>query len=320
MRITLVMCTRNRAEQLRRVLDSAAAMRVPEGLAWEFVLVDNGSTDHTREVVESYADRLPIRWVSEPVAGLSNARNRGVAEAKGEYICWTDDDVVIDPEWLAAYAQAFDEHPEAAFFGGVIEPVLEGEQPDWFQENRQALYALLAERDLGADPIALAEEGNRLPYGANYALRGAEQRRHLYDPDLGVSPGQKRLGEEVDVVLKVIGDGGTGIWVPGSRVRHIIPQARQTLDYVRVYQQSAGETWAYLASRRLRNFMGPSLDVERRTIFGVPRWIWREAARHRILFLLRRRGASTIWLDHWRNYAYYRGAIDYLRRQPAANG
>src|SRR5688500_3500637 len=97
MQVTVIICTRNRADQLRRTLESAAAVDTPEHVSWELLVVDNGSTDHTPEVVESFSGRLPIRRVSEPEAGLSNARNRGVAEAKGDYICWTDDDVLIDP-------------------------------------------------------------------------------------------------------------------------------------------------------------------------------------------------------------------------------
>ena len=138
MHITVLICTRNRAEQLRRTLEAATAIETP-GTSWELLVIDNGSSDHTPEVVESFAERLPIRRVSEPQAGLSNARNRGVAEANGSYICWTDDDVLIDPHWLSAYAGAFAHHPEAAYFGGPIELVLEEPTPSWFRENRELL-------------------------------------------------------------------------------------------------------------------------------------------------------------------------------------
>jgi glycosyltransferase involved in cell wall biosynthesis len=129
--ITVLICTRNRADRLARALSSAAEMRIPQDLRWELIVVDNGSTDHTAEVVARFAARLPIRLVQESLAGLSNARNRGVSEARGRYICWTDDDVLIDPEWLASYSAAFARHPEAAVFGGRIEPLLEDPTPGW---------------------------------------------------------------------------------------------------------------------------------------------------------------------------------------------
>lgn len=316
MRVSVVVCTRNRAEQLKRVLDSAVDLKIPDGLAWEFLLVDNGSVDHTAAVAASYADRLPIRCVREETPGLSNARNRAVAEARGAYICWTDDDVLIDSDWLAAYAEAFDRHPEAAFFGGVIEPVLEGEPPHWFKENWSRLSNIMAERNFGDQVVPLSHENERMPYGANYAVRTREQRETLYDPTLGVSPGHRRLGEESDVLLKMLQAGGVGFWVPKSRVRHMIPRSRQTLRYVRIYQQLAGETWAYLSANSPESFFGPSIPKGGSALFGAPRWLWREAVRHWVLFTLKRPvSASKIWLDHWCQAAYCWGAITYFRRR-----
>jgi glycosyltransferase involved in cell wall biosynthesis len=247
--VTVVICTRNRARQLASVLASATAMHVPEGLQWEFLLVDNGSTDNTAEVAMGFADRLPMRVVREEVPGLSNARNRGVAEARGTYMCWTDDDVVIDPNWLAAYVAAFRAHPEAAVFGGKVIPVLEGGQaPEWFKRGqfKEPICSLLAYRDLGEVELPLGFEGNSVPYGANFAVRTAEQRRALYDPQLGVSPTHKRLGEETDVMYRIFKAGAKGWWVPGSKVNHIIPPARQTRAYLYEYQFLAGATMAHM--------------------------------------------------------------------------
>lgn len=249
--ITVIICTRNRASQLASVLDSACRLVVPPGLVWEFVVVDNGSTDGTADVVARYADRLPIKCVREDRAGLSNARNRGVDEAKGDYICWTDDDVVIDPGWLAAYAAAFKRHPDAAVFGGRVIPLLEKPTPDWFEQARYEwpIVSLLAYRDLGDDIIALSFKGGLTPYGANFAIRTAEQRRHLYNPELGVSPQHKRVGEETEVIYHIFKDGGNGWWVPDSKVNHIIPTKRQTLRYIFDYSFLGGETLAFVRDR-----------------------------------------------------------------------
>jgi glycosyltransferase involved in cell wall biosynthesis len=125
MMITVAIPTLNRAESLKRTLESLAAMRIPMDLAWEVLVVNNGGTDHTDQVIDSFVGRLPIRRVVEPKRGVSNARNRAVDEAKGDYILWTDDDVVVDPGWLAAYADAFKRWPDVAVFGGKIVPRLE---------------------------------------------------------------------------------------------------------------------------------------------------------------------------------------------------
>lgn len=314
--ISVIMCTRNRASQLGHVLTSAAAMEVPAGLDWEFLLVDNGSSDATREVALSFAATLPIRYILEPAAGLSNARNRGVDEARGDYICWTDDDVTIDREWLAGYASAFARHPDIAYFGGPIKPHFEGETlPAWFEENRPKLGGPFAERMLGESEFALDPASGLMPFGANYALRTADQRRHRYDPALGVSPLQRRLGEESAVLYAIAAEGKAGMWIPASRVLHMIPQRRLSLDYILEYEQSAGETAAYLGHHGMLNFMGTPVPPSRPHIFGVPAYLWPTTAKRWLGYKLARlSGNSSRWIDRLRWYGFQRGAINYWRK------
>ena len=192
MRATVILCTRNRAASLARTLESAAAMP-PAAEPWELLVVDNGSTDDTPAVIASFAGRLPVRRVFQPLAGLSNARNAGVAEARGDYLLWTDDDVLIDAGWLAAYLAAFDRWPDAALFGGWTAPSFEPPVANWLIDNQRLLGDLLAVRQFGDRPVPLTDAV--VPFGLNYAVRSAEQRRHPYDPDLGVAPGRRTGGE-----------------------------------------------------------------------------------------------------------------------------
>jgi glucosyl-dolichyl phosphate glucuronosyltransferase len=245
--ISVLICTRNRANQLKNVLDSLSAMKVPAELNWELVIVDNGSSDNTAEVVAQYTSKLPARCVREDTPGLSNARNKGVAEARGEYICWTDDDVELDPNWLNAYFEAFKRHPDGAVFGGKIIPKFIAPTPNWVQKYKHLwpLDGPFAYRDLGATDIELSFKAWKTPYGANYAVRLKEQREHLYNPELGVSPTHKRVGEETEVIYQIL-KYSTGYWVPESRVNHIIPQGRQSLRYVYDYYYLVGGTFTFL--------------------------------------------------------------------------
>lgn len=246
--ISMIICTRNRANQLRQVLESASKMLIPQGLDWEFLVVDNGSMDNTAEVVASFAGRLPIRCVRENVPGLSNARNRGVQEARGKYICWTDDDVILDNQWLAAYVDSFNKHPEAVIFGGRVIPVLEEPIPAWFRGAMDIwpLSSITATRDFGDAEIPLDFKRGINPWGANFAVRTQEQKQYLYNPQLGVAPTHKRTGEEVDVMYKMLQAGATGWWVPGTKVLHQIPLKRQSLSYIYEYCYQAGETFAFV--------------------------------------------------------------------------
>ncbi|MBV9958686.1 MAG: glycosyltransferase family 2 protein, partial [Acidobacteria bacterium] len=231
MNITVAICTWNRCALLEQTLERVAALRIPHGVEWELLVINNNSTDATPATLAAFASRLPLRAVFEAEPGLSHARNRAVHEAAGDYILWTDDDVLVDAEWLAAYSEAFTEWPDASVFGGNIEPWFEGTPPEWLPRVWQRVASAYASRDLGEESVALST--SVMPFGANFAVRTAEQRQCLYDPRLGVRPGSIMGGEETTVIRRLLADGHTGRWVPRARVRHYIPQARQTIKYLR---------------------------------------------------------------------------------------
>src|SRR5260370_28179757 len=223
MSVTGAICTFNRAESLRRTLNSLAAMLVPSGLTWELIIVNNNSTDHTDDVIEEYRDRLPLRREFEPRQGHSNARNRAMDSASGEYIVWTDDDVVVDAGWLTAYVEAFRRWPEAAVFGGRITPRYEAPVERWVIESESLLVGPYAIRDFGDDVQPLsADDEDHFPYGANLAIRAAEQRAFRYDTQLGPVPNRIRNGEETNVIHRLLGSGASGYWIPGAMVENCI--------------------------------------------------------------------------------------------------
>lgn len=312
--VSVVICTRNRARQLAEVLDSATQLEIPEGLRWELLVVDNGSSDDTEAVIRGFAGRLPVRYAREDTPGLSNARNQGVRSARGEYLCWTDDDVRMDRRWLAAYVEAFRRHPEASVFGGRVLPRLEGGgAPQWFIDEhlKYPIASPMAYRDLGDEELALSFTGNRVPYGANFAVRTAEQRQALYDPELGVSPTHKRLGEEVDALYRMMKAGATGWWVPGSRVHHLIPPGRQTAAYIYEYYFLAGATTAHLKARRPDdNYLIVDGDVP--SDLGLSRWrCYRRGLRRFLAYRTARRRGDLRWISDLADLGYYLGMGSY---------
>ena len=204
---------------------------------WELLVVDNGSSDDTRQVIQSFADQLPVRAISQPIPGLSNARNAGVRESRGDFVLWTDDDVLVEEMWLRNWFRAFREYPDTIVFGGRSIPVYEEPVQGWFKAQEDELRYLLAIR-YAPDKSEIIEP--ELPFGLNYAVRGIEQRGNFYDPELGVAPGRRRGGEEVDVIRRLLRTGGRGSWVWDAVVYHLISPERQTEDYIRNYYTSAG--------------------------------------------------------------------------------
>ena len=243
MDITVAICTWNRASLLDQTLARLGELAVPEAVSWEVLVVDNGSSDATGEVLARYAppaSPLPLRCAREERRGLSRARNRAVTEARGELIAWTDDDVQVDPDWLAAYAAAARELPHADFFGGPILPWFDGAPPAWVAASLPAISSAFALCDLGPSRAPLSAQ--HLPYGANFAVRAAVQRRHLFDPALGRIGDELLSGDEHEALRRMLADGHTGTWLPEARVRHFVPRERMTLDYVRRYYRGIGRT------------------------------------------------------------------------------
>jgi len=276
MRLTVGVCTWNRSSLLRQALEQMTRLLIPPGVDWELLVVNNNCTDATDEVIASFSSRLPIRRLFESMPGKSNALNLAVREARGEYILWTDDDTLVDENWFAAYVKAFQRWPEAAFFGGPIRPWFAVPPPAWLDQAWPQVAGAYAIRDLGEQAL-LFDGGDRIPYGANFVVRMREQREYLYDPRLGLSPGSSLRGEEVQVLHALHAAGYEGWWVPDASVRHYIPPERMTIRYLRHYYFGCGE---YLAMTE-RHWSGP-------TLFGKPRWLWRQAVESGVRYWLGR--------------------------------
>jgi glucosyl-dolichyl phosphate glucuronosyltransferase len=275
MHITVAICTWNRASLLAQTLTAMTALRVPERTTWELLVVDNNSTDDTAATIAAFAGRLPIRRVFEPTPGLSSARNLATIEASGEYVLWTDDDVLVEPTWLEAFVAAFVRRPAAGFFGGVIRPWFPNDPPEWLRRGFDHVATAYAALDHGPEEVPLSR--GRFPFGANMAFRINEQRAFLFDPTIGRRPGGPPGGggDETDVFRRMEARGIEGWWVPGAIVRHYIPPERQSIAYLRRYFMGYGE---FLA-RTEEPSPAPRL-------FGKPRWMWRSVlaneARYRV--------------------------------------
>ena len=275
MLITVAICTWNRASLLAQTLTAMTELRVPEGTTWELIVVDNNSTDDTPATISGFAGRLPIRRVFEPTPGHCNARNRAIAEAAGEYLIWTDDDVLVEPSWLEAYVEGFRRHPSAAFFGGVINPWFPNDPPEWLRRGFDHVATAYAALDHGPEEVPLVS--GRFPFGANMAFRTRDQRAFPYDPSLGRRPGGMLSGDESDVFRRMAAQGLTGWWVPGSKVRHYIPPDRQTIAYLTAYFRGCGQ---FVAKSE------PQAQVPR--LFGKPRWMWRTVLENEARYRLSR--------------------------------
>lgn len=262
-KVTVAICTWNRADLLDQTLARMRELHVPGGVDWELLVVNNNCTDHTDQVITRHSNALPVRRLAERKPGLSNARNCAVAAARGDLLIWTDDDVLADQNWLAEYIRAARDWPEAAFFGGQILPWFSKEPPIWIRQNIDLLQGPFAIADYGSRERWL--EPDEIPVGANMAFRTETLRQYTFDASLGHIAGQVRGGEELSMVQNLSRHGLRGVWVPSARVEHWIEPARLTRRYIWKWYRGAGQALRCHAAVQ---------EVSR--AFGVPRWALRQ--------------------------------------------
>lgn len=302
MHLTVAVCTHNRAALVGQLLGTMRQLRVPHGCTWELLVVANACTDDTARVVRECARELPLIMLEEPIPGVSHARNRAVGAASGSYILWTDDDALVDRDWLSAYVEAFRAHPEAAFFGGPIEPVLEPGTPRWLSAILPEIEDVFAARKLGDTEFKF--RAPILPWGVNFAVMTSRQKEHAFDTRLGHRGKHVIVGEETNMLCAMLAAGDTGWWVPGARVQHFIPLHRQRLSHLGAYWHAQGVH----AASNLPASRGPVL-------WGYPWWLVRSCAFHQSRYWVRR---MTVKKTEWiRDYAGARmtlGALTASRR------
>lgn len=257
----MVVCTFNRCKTLQRTLESFRDISTPEGCSWELILVDNNSKDKTKMVAEEFQEEygLNVEYVFEGNQGLSHARNRGISQARGEIIAFTDDDVIVDRHWLANIEKAFREY-EVSCVGGKILPIWEISKPEWLRQDLHYIVALL---DHGDKPFYLKSP---TIWGANFAVKSEIFERYgVFDINLGRSAKRLFAGEDTEFVRRMLNAGEKVLYYPHAVVYHCIPRERISKKYFRRWKYDQGVLRAsLLENSRHKKYMGipynPMLD------------------------------------------------------------
>ena len=250
-RLSLVIATYNRSEQLMVTLHSVAKQSADSAL-WECIVVDNNSQDDTHQRVEDFASAHPslqLRYVFEQQQGLSHARNAGIAASRGEIVAFIDDDERITEEFVASYIELFDEFSDAMAAGGKIVAEYPTGRPNWMSTYTERPIA--NPMDFGCE-VSLFPK-SRIPGGGNMAMR-----RKLFE-EIGVfntslgRTGKRLLGGEESELFERIGDRGYRCYyVPRAVMYHIIPAEKLTLDYFKRLSLNTGKSQRRRAEARGR--------------------------------------------------------------------
>ena len=223
---TITIQTYNHAEALARALQSLVGLRCPPDDDYEILVVDNNSSDGTETVIREFHTLLGPRFrsVVESQQGLSHARNRAIAEARGDVICFIDDDAVIDSGWLAGHAEAYRTDERVVAAGGPVDlrwP--EGHsRPSWLSAD---LDGYLSTLDLGTQGLVM--EYPCYPRGCNMSvLREMAKRISGFSVHLGRKGSSLISNEEKHFFRKIHEQGERVVYLPQARVHHMIPETR----------------------------------------------------------------------------------------------
>jgi glycosyltransferase involved in cell wall biosynthesis len=224
--VSVVISTRNRATYL---MDCLRSLATQEGgpVPHEVVVVDNGSEDATPDLLARWvADHSEFRSTREERVGLSRGKNAGIQMARAPLLLFTDDDVVLPPDWIRSYSEFFSRHHlDAIVAGGPIIPVPEdlGEWPSWLDDDALVDVGKLdhqAERELQPPDYV---------FGGNMAVpAGVFSRFGLWREDLGNTPEDRTTFEDTELQDRVRAEGGSVWFCPHTPIRHRVPRERSS--------------------------------------------------------------------------------------------
>ncbi|MBE9076936.1 glycosyltransferase family 2 protein [Romeria aff. gracilis LEGE 07310] len=234
--VTVCVCTRNRTENLQICLDTLVQLDYPN---LELLVVDNApSDDSTEKLVSSYSN---VRYIQELRPGLSWARNRALKEARGEFLAYTDDDVLVDKNWVTALVKTFQQYSEAVAVTGLVAPYE-------LEYKSQILFERHGGFGKGFEPKVFSKGKNQVvPWyllgtgqcgtGANMAFnRHALSSMGGFNSALGAGT-PTRGCEDLEIFFQVLKSGHSLVYEPAALVWH---RHRQDYESLRVQLASDG--------------------------------------------------------------------------------
>ncbi len=267
--ISVVISTYNRCDELPSAINSIIAQDKPNTF-FEIIVVDNNSTDNTRQVVKTLIESAAadLRYVFEPKQGVSHARNAGIANAKAPIVAFFDDDVRVSENWIARIKDVFAAHPDIDCIGGKVLSEWQEEKPLWIDAGH---WSPLALQDHGDAPFRVNADRQLCLISANLAFR-KEVLKNLggFAPELQRQIDSIGSMEDHELMTRFYKSGGQGLYEPTLVVKTEIPADRTTKLYHRRWHVGHGFFYAVMRDE----------DFERSAarLFDVPAHMYKQAA------------------------------------------
>ena len=226
--LTVLIATYNGANTLQKALPAYCQLQSPNG-GWRLVIVDNGSTDTTKEIVLSFVDRLPLTYLSEFSKGKNAALNTGLASVEGDLVVLTDDDTLPRLDWLTEMRRAVDSNPSFSVFGGAVIPHWEAQPEEWITSWVPLGIAFsITDSSWKEGPISPGSV-----FGTNMAIRSEVFRAgYRFNADIGPRGQNYPMGSETELAVRLV-DAGFKAWhCKQAVVEHIIRKFQMNRGWI----------------------------------------------------------------------------------------
>jgi glucosyl-dolichyl phosphate glucuronosyltransferase len=276
--------------------------------AFEILVIDNNSSDNTKNVVESFLPKIKnLRYIFEQNQGLSYARNRGIKEASGEVCAFLDDDMRLDIDYFRNLMQVIEEKEGIYAFGGKIIPEWGNlKRPNWLgpDGDRSITKGPLGDHDFG-DVEGFYGEGRLHSFaGGNFFLhRFIFDKIGLLRTDLGVTGNKRFLGEETDLFFRIREKGYPVMYAPSVSVFHPVLESQLNKTYFKNWYEACG-----------RSVVVMKPDLGSKKLFLVPRYLFRNLVFFWIKYLMFSLAYDSFKSFYWGvQVSYLKGVIKQYR-------
>jgi glycosyltransferase involved in cell wall biosynthesis len=282
MDISVIICTYNRGEYLRKVLVDLTRQDAVSHASFEVIIVDNNSTDTTKVICAEFVALYPeiFRYIHEEKQGKTFALNTGVRASKGNIIAFTDDDVVVDGRWLFSVKQAFAANPECKAFGGRVIPVWPDTVPPWIgrEGTFKNTWGAIVEHDFGDMVTSYFQDEQNYPCGANmFFSKEIFKLNGNFNECLNHGVQNIPMLEDIEFCKRLLENHENILYIPDAVVYHPVVPERLTKKYFIKHAFKSGRAQYFIRNLQRRgHYVMLDLRKNRRRLLNVPIYFIRE--------------------------------------------
>jgi len=243
MKVDVIICTYNRAEKLKRAIQSILVADRPENVTVRLIIVDNNSNDNTESVTKGFSLNgfgTEIKYLFEERQGKSYALNTALKHISGDLVAFTDDDEIVDRGWLREMIKASERYPQYSCFGGKVLAMYPENMPGWLDihASMRFLKSAFGNRDDGNLEIEYGSRTiSKIPGGGNmFFRREAIEKNGLFRTDLGPVGNELGFSEDVEFCQRLLNRGERFMYIPSVVVYHHVHLKRLNKKYLLKWQ------------------------------------------------------------------------------------